>query len=135
MSTAPRIGFGKARLTREWRDADEVGATGFRGVRLGAAVREALRVRGTAGATKRASQIAQLEERLKQLKAREQAVEARRRTLESRRARKADTRRKILVGAVVLARVERGEIPEAELRQWLDRALVRDDDRALFELS
>ena len=37
----------------------------------------------------------------------EQAVEARRRTLESRRSRKADTRRKILVGAIVLARVER----------------------------
>jgi len=48
--------------------------------------------------TKRATQIAELEEELRQLKAREQAVEARRRTLESRRARSADTRRKILVG-------------------------------------
>jgi len=85
--------------------------------------------------TKRATQISQLEERLRQLKAREQAVEARRRTLESRRLRKDDTRRKILVGAVVMARVERGEIPEAELRRWLDQALVREDDRALFQLD
>lgn len=82
----------------------------------------------------RAEKIAQLEEKLRQLKAREQAVEARRRTLESRRSRKADTRRKILVGAVVLSKVERGEIDEAELRRWLDRSLTREDDRQLFQL-
>ena len=85
-------------------------------------------------ATKRATQIAQLEEKLRQLKAREQAVEARRRSLESRRARKDDTRRKILVGAIVLAKVEQGEFPEARLRSWLDAALARDDDRRLFDL-
>ena len=83
-------------------------------------------------ASKRVAQIAQLEEKLRQLRAREQAVEARRRGLESRRARKADTRRKILVGAIVLARVERGEIAAADLRQWLDQALTRNDDRGLF---
>jgi hypothetical protein len=86
-------------------------------------------------ATKRATQIAQLEEKLRQLKAREQAVEARRRSLESRRARKDDTRRKILVGAIVLAKVEQGEFPEARLRSWLDAALARDDDRGLFGLE
>jgi hypothetical protein len=77
----------------------------------------------------RSAKVAVLEEKLHQLKAREQAVEARRRTLESRRSRKADTRRKILMGAIVLARVESGEIAEAELRRWLDAALTRDDDR------
>jgi len=85
--------------------------------------------------SKRAVKIAELEEKLRQLKAREQAVEARRRSLESRRARKADTRRKILVGAVVLARVERGEIATADLRGWLDAALTREDDRQLFNLT
>jgi hypothetical protein len=50
--------------------------------------------------SKRAAQIAQLEEKLRQLKAREQAVDARRRSLESRRRRKDDTRRKILVGGL-----------------------------------
>ena len=82
--------------------------------------------------TKRSTQIAQLEEKLRQLKAREQAAEARRRLLESRRKRKDDTRRKILVGAIVLAKVEQGELPEAKLRAWLDAALVREDDRGLF---
>jgi hypothetical protein len=85
--------------------------------------------------SKRAAQIAQLEEKLRQLKAREQAVEARRRSLESRRSRKADTRRKILVGAIVLAKVQRGEIAAADLRSWLDGALTRADDRALFQFD
>lgn len=83
---------------------------------------------------KRVEQIAALEERLKQLKAREIKAQARQRTLESRRARKADTRRKILVGAVVLAKVEQGVLAEAELRGWLEGALVRQDDRELFGL-
>jgi hypothetical protein len=80
----------------------------------------------------RVEKIAQLEEMLRQLKAREQAVEARRRSLESRRSRKADTRRKILVGAIVLAKVDRGEIAAADLRSWLEAALTRGDDRGLF---
>jgi hypothetical protein len=84
--------------------------------------------------SKRAAQIAQLEEKLRQLKAREQAVEVRRRTLESRRSRKADTRRKILVGAIVLAKVEPGEFARADLMWWLDGALTREDDRGLFSL-
>jgi hypothetical protein len=78
--------------------------------------------------------ITALEERLKQLKARQQRADARRRSLESRRARKEDTRRKVLVGAIVLARVEQGRLPEAELRAWLDDALERANDRVLFDL-
>jgi len=84
--------------------------------------------------SKRLAKIAELEAKLRQLKERQQAVEARQRTLESRRSRKADTRRKILVGAVVLAKVERGELSESDLRRWLDQALVRADDRGLFAL-
>jgi hypothetical protein len=80
------------------------------------------------------TRISTLEERLKQLKARQQRLELRRRTLESRKARKADTRRKILVGAIVLAKVEHGEIPQTQLRKWLDESLTRPDDRALFDI-
>ncbi len=79
-------------------------------------------------------QITVLEGRLKQLKARQQRVEARRRSIEAKRTRKADTRRKVLIGAIVMARVEQGRLPEAELHAWLDEALTRDDDRALFDL-
>jgi hypothetical protein len=84
--------------------------------------------------SKRLEKIAELEAKLRQLKERQQAVEARRRTLESRRERKADTRRKILVGAIVLAKVERGDIAAADLRRWLDAGLTRQDDRQLFDL-
>jgi polyhydroxyalkanoate synthesis regulator phasin len=79
--------------------------------------------------------IATLEERLRELKARQQRQEARRQRLEAHRSRKADTRRKILVGAVVLAKVDRGDLSESELKKWLDEALKRADDRALFGLA
>lgn len=78
--------------------------------------------------------ISALEGRLKQLKARQQQRETRRRAFESRRTRKDDTRRKILVGAIVLERVERGELAREQLHAWLETALTRAEDRALFEL-
>jgi len=44
----------------------------------------------------------------------------RRRRTEARRSRRDDTRRKILVGAVVLAKVEQGVLEESVLWGWLD---------------
>lgn len=78
--------------------------------------------------------ISSLEAKLKQLKVRQQRIDARARALTAKRDRKEDTRRKILIGAIVLARVEQGRIPAADLTAWLDEALTRQDDRALFEL-
>jgi hypothetical protein len=78
--------------------------------------------------------IATLQTRLHQLKAQQQRAAARQKSIESQRQRKADTRRKILVGAIVLARIEQKRFPETELRTWLDEALTRPDDRALFNL-
>ena len=78
--------------------------------------------------------IERLEQRLKRLKALQARVDARRRSLETRRTRQEDTRRKILVGAIVLAKVEQGVMDESLLRGWLDKALVRGDDRDLFSL-
>ena len=78
--------------------------------------------------------ISGLEEKLKQLKTRQARLEARKRALASRQARKDDTRRKILAGAIVLTRVEQGKLPEVEFRSWLDAALTRADDRALYGL-
>ena len=92
------------------------------------------RVEGERSGSRRLAKIAELEAKLRELKERQQAVEARRRTLESRRERKADTRRKILVGAIVLAKVEHGEMDRALLQRWLEQGLVRDDDRGLFGL-
>ena len=78
--------------------------------------------------------ISDLEAKLKALKTKQQRVDARARALASRRAREEDTRRKILIGAAVLARVDRNELDHDDLQAWLDAHLTRDDDRALFEL-
>ena len=59
--------------------------------------------------------ISVLETKLKQLKTRQQRIDARARALVNRRARKDDTRRKILIGATVLARIDRHELDHAEL--------------------
>jgi len=79
-------------------------------------------------------QISTLEEKLKQLKLKHQRIEARKKAIETKRERKADTRRKILIGAVVMAKVEQKVMDEKLLRSWLDDALSRADDRALFNL-
>jgi hypothetical protein len=47
------------------------------------------------------------------------------RCLAFRQARWDDTRRKILVGAVILAKIERGELDEKELKAMLDSVLTR----------
>jgi len=78
--------------------------------------------------------IETLKERLKQLEVRKARAEARKRALASRRARKDDTRRKILAGAIVLTKVQSGDLDPKTFQKWLDQGLVRDDDRALFEL-
>lgn len=78
--------------------------------------------------------IAALETKLKQERAKKQRLEARRRAIESQKQRSQDTRRKILVGAAILAKVDRGEWPEDKLLSLLGATLTRDDDRTLFGL-
>jgi hypothetical protein len=78
--------------------------------------------------------IETLEAKLKALKVRQQRIDARARALSQSRARKDDTRRKILIGATMLARVDTHQLDHAELTAWLDAHLTRPDDRALFEL-
>jgi hypothetical protein len=79
--------------------------------------------------------IAALEERLKQLKAVQVRKDARARSVEARRSRREEMRRKFLVGAVVLAKVDAGEIDEESLKQWLRPALSKPEDRAMFDLD
>ena len=79
-------------------------------------------------------QITALETRLKALKSRQQRISARQRALEARRNRKTDTRRKILAGAIVLAKVEAGEFDEKRFHRWVDETLTSPEDRALFGL-
>jgi hypothetical protein len=66
-----------------------------------------------------------------QLKAQIQQAKAAERTLEKKR----DTRRKILIGAAVLARVEMGEWPQKDLTMMMDGFLSRPHERELFDLD
>jgi hypothetical protein len=79
--------------------------------------------------------IAKLEAKLKQEKAKQQQIEARKRATESKITRQKDTRKKVLVGSVILSKVERDEWPKDKFLAMMDAALTRDDDRALFDLS
>ena len=80
------------------------------------------------------SRIATLEARLRQEKAKKQQIEARRRAAEQKRIRSEDTRRKLLLGAVIMGKMERGEWSRDKVLVMLDAALTRADDRALFGL-
>jgi hypothetical protein len=75
------------------------------------------------------------EDRLKKLKEKNARAKARARAVQSRTARREDTRRKFLVGAVVLERVERGLLDASELKAWLGPTLQRAEDRMLFDLQ
>jgi len=86
-------------------------------------------------ADKIAVRIDALEQRLKELKTQQQRMEARKRAVKARQDRREELRKKILVGAVVLEKVARGEIEEALLRSWLESELIRQEDRALFGLN
>ena len=72
--------------------------------------------------------------RLKQLKDRKKDQEKRQVYALTRGDRLTDTRRKILVGAMVLQEAERDQQLHANIQARLNAYLTRDDDRALFGL-
>jgi hypothetical protein len=80
-------------------------------------------------------QISTLQERLTQLKLRQERVDSRNQMLQSLRERKAETRRRVLVGTLVMSKVQAGEMDATVLRGWLDQTLTRAADRALFGLA
>ncbi len=79
-------------------------------------------------------QISNLQDRLGQLKLRQKRIESRKLALAAQRERKAETRRRIVVGTVIMAKAQRGEIEPQQLLRWLDQELTRADDRQLFGL-
>ena len=85
--------------------------------------------------TKNESRIRAIDERLTRLRAERLRLAAR----VSQTERTRDTRRKILVGAAVLAAVDHHGIPAlrttGELLEWLDARLTRPHDRAVFNLA
>jgi hypothetical protein len=81
------------------------------------------------------TRIQSLDERLARLRAEKIRLIAR----TNQTARKRNTRRKILIGAAVLAAVEHEGVPslrtKAELLRWLDARLTRPHDRTAFDLT
>ena len=75
--------------------------------------------------------------KLAQLKAKKQAIETKEKAAEQKAKRAEDTRRKILLGAFILSRIERIESMLTYPTLTLDGEkfsdyLTRNDDRALF---
>lgn len=78
-----------------------------------------------------------MNEKLKKLEHRKAKIAAeilRVKAREVAQTRKEDTRKKILLGALVLSMVDKGEWPKEKLDSSLARFLTRDQDRALFTL-
>ena len=86
-------------------------------------------------ATKHDEKIKALELKLSQAKALRAKDEARARAAEAAAKRSAETRRKILTGAAVLAEIEHDLERSVWLNSVLARQLTRADDRALFGLA
>jgi hypothetical protein len=84
--------------------------------------------------TKLQERIGSLEDRLKQLKVRQQRIESRKSALASRRAKAEDIRRKLVLGSLVLEKLEAGELDRRTFNRWLDETVTRESDRALFGL-
>jgi hypothetical protein len=79
--------------------------------------------------------IQALETQLRQLKTLQTRKEAWARTAAAKKTRGEELRRKILAGAVPLAKIEAGEFEDKTLREWIDKALTRPEDRELFGLA
>lgn len=78
--------------------------------------------------------VTELEEKLKQAKALKQKAEATIKTAEAKRNRANDTRRKVLIGALILEEMEKHEATRASIISRLTVFLTRPSDRALFDL-
>lgn len=57
------------------------------------------------------------------------------RSKEASQKRKEDTRRKILLGALLMEMMAQGELDKNKIRKRLSRFLTRDIDRKLFDLE
>ena len=78
----------------------------------------------------RQDRIKELESKKKQIEARIQKLKA----AESAKKRKEDTRRKILLGAMVMKLIETGYWSQEEIYKHLDEFLDKELDRQLFGL-
>ena len=81
-------------------------------------------------ATRREKRLQQLDEQAARIRAEKRRLKA----LASQEERKQETRRLILMGAMLRDRMARGDLTEKLFQADMDRFLVHDRDRALFGL-
>jgi len=77
------------------------------------------------------SKLDQLTKRREELNAQIQILKAK----ENQKKRKEDTKRKILIGGVVMKMLKTGEMPQERLSQLLDKHLEKKADREIFNLK
>jgi len=77
------------------------------------------------------SKLDQLTKKREELNTQIQALKAK----ENQKKRKEDTKRKILIGSVVMKMLKTGEMPQERLNQLLDKHLEKKADRELFQLK
>ena len=73
-----------------------------------------------------------------ELKAKTKKLNSQIRSIEARASesdRKIDTRKKILLGAMVMNLIENKKLSEGQVNQWLSDYLSKDRDRVLFGLT
>ena len=79
-----------------------------------------------------------LEDQIKELEAKQEKVKAQlkqKKAEASKQKRQEDTRKKILIGSAILAKVKAGKWPEDKMIEMLSDYLEKDRDRELFGLN
>ena len=82
------------------------------------------------GCSMTTSKLDQLTKKREELNAQIQALK----TKENQKKRKEDTKRKILIGGVIIKMLKNGEMPQERLNQLLDKHLEKMADREFFYL-
>ncbi len=78
--------------------------------------------------------ISEYKKKIEQLRLAKQKADAREKTLKAAQERKKDTRRKILIGSMLLEAMRKNAQTNSQYLDHLGKYLTRNDDRALFDL-
>ena len=76
------------------------------------------------------TEIDKLDEKIKQLQEKKKQIQAR----DTAKQRKADTRKKILIGSTIMSAIKNNKMQWSTIKTLLDENLTRDNDRVLFDL-
>ena len=79
-----------------------------------------------------------LEQQIKELEEKQAKVKAQlkqKKAAAAKKKRQEDTRKKILIGSAILAKVKAGTWPEDKMLAMMDKFLEKENDRTLFGLG